>query len=139
MPFPRDDGIVVVVGRRLTIDERAKRAAKFDATTPATPLYQLNNADKLDLIFLALSSRHRRRMLTALSSGPAPITDIAELAMSTLPAGLKHVRVLETSGLVHSEKVGRTRTCYLNVDALKFAQEWIEKRKPRERGEISKA
>jgi DNA-binding transcriptional ArsR family regulator len=127
LPFPYDDGIVVVVGRRLTINERAQRAAKFDASTPATPLYQLNNIDKLDLIFLALSSRHRRRMLTALSTGPEPVTDVAELAMSTLPAGLKHVRVLEKSGLVHSEKVGRTRTCYLNREALDFADAWIEK------------
>jgi DNA-binding transcriptional ArsR family regulator len=46
-----------------------------------------------------------------------------------LPAVLQHLRVLEESGLVRSEKVGRVRTCRLQPAALQAAEQWIADRR----------
>ena len=67
-------------------------------------------------------------MLSRLTAGPATVSELASLAMATWPTGMKHVRLLEASGLISSERFERTRTCYLNTDALRFVQAWIEKR-----------
>ena len=74
--------------------------------------------------FKALSSGYRRMMLSTLSTGPSPASEVAGLA-GTWPSGLKHLRLLEASGLIHTEKIGRTRMCYLNADALKYAGAWL--------------
>ncbi len=47
----------------------------------------------------------------------------------SLPAVLQHLQVLETCGLVASEKVGRVRTCRLEVERLNTVQEWIDARR----------
>jgi len=65
-------------------------------------------------------------MISSLASGPSPASEIVGLAM-TWAAGLKHLRVLEASGLVHTEKIGRVRTCALNSAALKMGETWINK------------
>jgi DNA-binding transcriptional ArsR family regulator len=46
-----------------------------------------------------------------------------------LPSVLQHVAVLETSGLVHSQKIGRTRTCKLDTKPLHAAESWISARR----------
>jgi hypothetical protein len=40
-----------------------------------------------------------------------------------------HLRLLEASGLIQTEKIGRTRMCYLNVDAVKYAEAWLAKQR----------
>ncbi len=70
----------------------------------------------LDSLFNALSHPDRRRMLDLLRDAPGLI--VAELAEHFAMSGvgvLKHVRVLENAGLVHSEKHGRERRLYFNV------------------------
>jgi DNA-binding transcriptional ArsR family regulator len=47
----------------------------------------------------------------------------------SLPAVVQHLKVLEASGLVQSEKVGRVRTCQLRPAALSTAEEWISERR----------
>jgi len=47
----------------------------------------------------------------------------------TLPAVVQHLHVLEASGLVRSEKVGRVRTCRIAPGALKTAEQWISERR----------
>jgi DNA-binding transcriptional ArsR family regulator len=47
----------------------------------------------------------------------------------SLPAVMQHLRVLETSGLVRSEKVGRVRTCSIEPAALRTAEQWISERR----------
>lgn len=42
-----------------------------------------------------------------------------------LPSVVQHLRVLEDGGLIHSEKVGRVRTCRINPTALTWAEQWI--------------
>ena len=99
-------------------------AVQLKAAAAAT-----DNLYRLDLVFQALSDSHRRFMLTVLSRGPRPVSDLAGLAVASWSAGLKHLRLLEASGLIHTEKIGRVRTCYLNADTLKMAEAWLGKRR----------
>ena len=68
---------------------------------------------RLDASFSALSDATRRGVLEQLGRADASITDLAERFHMTLTGMKKHVGVLEQSGLVTTEKVGRVRTCKL--------------------------
>ncbi|MEU4240950.1 metalloregulator ArsR/SmtB family transcription factor [Actinoplanes sp. NPDC026619] len=84
---------------------------------------------QLDLMFAALSDGSRRTMVDRLSRGPATVKQLAEPLTMSLPAVLQHLRVLEESGLVRSEKAGRVRTCRLEPAALQQAEQWIADRR----------
>ncbi|GIM92523.1 ArsR/SmtB family transcription factor [Paractinoplanes toevensis] len=84
---------------------------------------------QLDLVYSALSDGSRRTMVDRLSRGPATVKQLAEPLTMSLPAVLQHLRVLEESGLVRSEKVGRVRTCRLEPAALQQAEQWIADRR----------
>ena len=56
---------------------------------------------------------------------PAPVKELAQPFEMGLPAFLKHLKVLEQSGLIATEKAGRTRTCRVNVARLDEAQSWL--------------
>jgi DNA-binding transcriptional ArsR family regulator len=86
-------------------------------------------APDLDLMFAALADGSRRRMVDRLSRGPASVKELAEPLPMSLPAVLQHLRVLETSGLVRTEKVGRVRTCRLEPVAMQAAEQWIADRR----------
>ncbi|MBV9992073.1 MAG: helix-turn-helix transcriptional regulator [Alphaproteobacteria bacterium] len=79
----------------------------------------------LDLMFQALADPTRRGLISRLSRGPASVSELAEPFDMSLPAVVQHLQVLETSGLVTSEKVGRVRTCRLEPKALMTAEDWI--------------
>jgi DNA-binding transcriptional ArsR family regulator len=85
----------------------------------------LNQSATLDPVFHALSDPSRRVMVERLSRGPASVTQLAEPLTISLPAVLQHLHVLEESGLVRSEKVGRVRTCHIELGAVGTAEEWI--------------
>ncbi len=89
----------------------------------------LNQAVDLDRIFQALADPGRRLMVMRLSDGPASVTQLAEPLAISLAAVVQHVQVLEASGLVQSQKVGRTRTCSINPVALRSAEGWIAERR----------
>src|SRR5215204_599850 len=89
----------------------------------------LNESTRLDLAFQALADPTRRGMLARLSRGPASVSELAKPLTMSLPAVVQHLQVLEGSGLVISEKVGRVRTCRLNTAVLKSAEEWINERR----------
>jgi DNA-binding transcriptional ArsR family regulator len=89
----------------------------------------LKYAEELDQVFHALADPTRRGILERLSVGPASVTELARPISMSLPAVHQHLRVLETSGLVRSRKVGRVRTCELDVKRLSDAQTWIEDRR----------
>ena len=80
-------------------------------------------------MYAALADGSRRSMVDRLSRGPATVKQLAEPLTMTLPAVLQHLRVLEESGLVRSEKVGRVRTCRLQPAALQEAERWIADRR----------
>jgi DNA-binding transcriptional ArsR family regulator len=85
--------------------------------------------EDLDAVFHALSDPSRRSMVERLTRGPATVTDLAEPLPMSMPAVLQHLQVLEQSGLVRSHKVGRVRTCSIEVEALQPVRHWIEERR----------
>lgn len=89
----------------------------------------LNYHAPLDLTFHALADPARRGMVERLSRGPASVTELAKPLDMSLSAVVQHLQVLESSGLVRSEKVGRVRTCRIEPKALQAAEEWINRRR----------
>ena len=83
----------------------------------------------IDLLFQALADPTRRLMIDRLSRSPASVSELAEPFDMSLAAVVQHLHVLEHSGLVHSEKVGRVRTCSIQVDAMRAAERWISERR----------
>jgi DNA-binding transcriptional ArsR family regulator len=82
-----------------------------------------------DRVFRALGDPTRRAMLERLSERPMAAKQLQALLGITLTAVIQHVGVLEDSGLVHSEKIGRTRTCRLRPEGLSVAADWIAQRR----------
>jgi len=80
-------------------------------------------------MFQALADPTRRRMVERLSRGPASVSELAEPFQMSLPAVVQHLQVLEQSGLVTTEKVGRVRTCTIDTGALSMAEKWINDRR----------
>jgi len=68
-------------------------------------------------------------MVERLSRGPASVSELAQPFDMSLPAIVQHLQVLEASGLVRSEKVGRVRTCRIEPAALRTAESWIVERR----------
>jgi DNA-binding transcriptional ArsR family regulator len=80
----------------------------------------------LDLVFQALADPTRRQLVETLSRGSASVSQLAKPLPMSLPAVFQHLKVLEASGLVRSEKVGRVRTCHLDMTMLNDADTWFE-------------
>jgi DNA-binding transcriptional ArsR family regulator len=89
----------------------------------------LNDSPALDRAFQALSDPVRRGMLARLSRGPASVSELAQPFSISLPAVLQHLKALEGSGLVRSEKKGRVRTVSLDGDALTAAERWLSEQR----------
>jgi len=83
----------------------------------------------LDLMFQALADPTRRMMVDRLSRGPASVSELAKPFAMSLPAVVQHLQVLEASGLVSSQKLGRVRTCQIEPEALSLAEQWINERR----------
>ena len=88
----------------------------------------LNQQVPLDRVFHALADPSRRGMVERLSRSPASVSELARPLDMTLAAVVQHLQVLEASGLVSSEKVGRVRTCRIEPAALRTAERWIGER-----------
>jgi DNA-binding transcriptional ArsR family regulator len=89
----------------------------------------LDQVADLDRIFHALADPGRRMMVERLSQGSASVTELGTPLTMSLAAVLQHVQVLEASGLVRSQKIGRTRTCSINPVALRSAEGWLSDRR----------
>jgi DNA-binding transcriptional ArsR family regulator len=76
-------------------------------------------------VFYALADPTRRAIVKLLGRGPESVTALAAPFAMALPSFMKHLSVLERSGLIRSHKVGRTRTCELHPKALSQAERWI--------------
>lgn len=79
----------------------------------------------LDTIFHALGDQTRRRMLAALSKGELSVGELAEPFAMSLAAASKHIKVLETAGLIRREVKGRTHLCRLEPGPLAGAHQWL--------------
>jgi len=85
----------------------------------------------IDRVFEALAEPTRRAIVERLSRGPASVSELARPFGVSLAAVMQHLQVLEQSGLVRSEKVGRVRTCRIDAAGLTLAEQWLqERRKP---------
>jgi DNA-binding transcriptional ArsR family regulator len=89
----------------------------------------LDQLADLDRVFQALADPGRRLMVERLSQGPASVSELGKPLDMSLAAVLQHVQVLEASGLIRSQKVGRTRTCSINQTTLRSAEAWITERR----------
>ena len=79
----------------------------------------------MDRIFHALADPNRRVIVERLSRGPATVSELADPLPMSLSAVVQHLQVLQGSGLVRSEKVGRVRTCRIEPAALRPVEQWI--------------
>jgi len=84
---------------------------------------------QLDRLFHALADPTRRGIVERLLTGPASVTDLAQPTGMALPTVMKHIAVLESSGLVATEKTGRTRLCRVTPAPLEHVQGWIEQQR----------
>ncbi|WP_164013699.1 ArsR/SmtB family transcription factor [Pyxidicoccus trucidator] len=89
----------------------------------------LNQREPIDRVFHALGDPTRRVLLERLSRGPASVSELARPLGVTLAAVVQHLQVLEDSGVVRTEKVGRVRTCRLEPTGLRAAEQWLEERR----------
>lgn len=79
----------------------------------------------LDRLFHALADGTRRAILNRLAQGPTRITDLAKPFDMSLAAVGKHVRLLESVGLVRRRIVGRNHVCALDAKAMRAADDWL--------------
>jgi DNA-binding transcriptional ArsR family regulator len=87
------------------------------------------SAAALDLVFQALADPTRRALVERLSLGPASVSELAQPLPMSLPAVVQHLQVLEASGLIRSEKLGRVRTCRVEPAALRDLERWASARR----------
>jgi DNA-binding transcriptional ArsR family regulator len=83
----------------------------------------------VDRVFHALGDPTRRAILERVSQGPLSVSSLAGPLKVTVAAVVQHVQVLEKSGLVHTTKVGRVRTCRMEAKGLSVAEQWINERR----------
>jgi DNA-binding transcriptional ArsR family regulator len=83
----------------------------------------------VDSVFHALGDPTRRAILERVSEGPISVSSLAKPLRITLAATVQHVQVLEMSGLVHTTKVGRVRTCRMEAKGLSVVEQWINARR----------
>ena len=84
--------------------------------------------DPLSRTFAALADPTRRAILAKLSEGEANVSELAEpfLDDMTLPAITKHLKVLESAGLISKGRKAQWRPCQLNGEPLRDAVDWME-------------
>jgi DNA-binding transcriptional ArsR family regulator len=89
----------------------------------------LSQRVNIDRVFHALGDPTRRAIVERLSEGPLSVSRLAKPLDITVAAVVQHLQVLEKSGLVHTEKVGRVRTCRMESSGLSVAEQWIDERR----------
>ena len=85
----------------------------------------------LDQAFQALADPTRRAVVERLSDGPASVSELAQPFSMTLAAVVQHVQVLESAGLVTTQKIGRVRTVQVDPAGLRAAEAWLAARRTR--------
>src|SRR4051794_31116332 len=87
-----------------------------------------SGGESMDRVFHALADPSRRVIVERLSRGPASVSELAGPLPMSLAAVVQHLQVLETSGLIHTEKVGRVRTCTIDTGSLSLVEQWLSDR-----------
>src|SRR3984957_11278578 len=89
----------------------------------------LSQRANVNRVFHALGDPTRRKIVEKLSEGPISVSRLAKPLDVTLAAVVQHLQVLEKSGLVRTEKVGRVRTCRVETAGLSLVEQWISDRR----------
>lgn len=97
-----------------------------------------NYSNRLDQLFSALSDPTRRAIVSRLAAGPATVSELGEPFAIALPNFLKHVRILEHSGLIQTRKQGRTRVCAINPGALSPTEKWLSEQRKQMAGKLDR-
>ena len=84
-------------------------------------------SDRLSSTFAALADPTRRAILARLASGEKSVNELAEPFDMSLPAVSKHLKVLETAGLISRGREAQWRPCRLEAGPLKDISGWVEK------------
>jgi DNA-binding transcriptional ArsR family regulator len=84
-----------------------------------------HHAEQLDGIFQALADPTRRAVLGRLGRGPASVSELAKPFDMALPSFMKHIHLLEGSGLIRTRKDGRVRTCLIATKPFAAAETWL--------------
>lgn len=87
------------------------------------------NNQAISEVFAALADPTRLSIVERLSKGPLTVGQIAEGFSISQPAISRHVRILEASGLLERNVVGRVHRCTLSPIAMDSAAKWIEKQR----------
>ena len=80
---------------------------------------------QIDRLFHALGDPTRRAILDWLTGGPMSVSRLADPLGVTLTAVAQHLQILEEAGLVHTEKLGRVRTCRIEPAGFRLLEQWI--------------
>jgi DNA-binding transcriptional ArsR family regulator len=83
----------------------------------------------IDRVFHALGDPTRRAIVERLSEGAMSASRLAVPLDITVAAVVQHLQILEKSGLVHTTKVGRVRTCRIEPAGLSVAERWLGERR----------
>lgn len=83
--------------------------------------------NRLDVTFRALADPTRRGMLANLALGDKSIGELGEPFRMTFAGAAKHVKVLESAGLIARRKAGRRQICSLNPEPLREAEDWLRR------------
>ena len=84
------------------------------------------SAQRLDATFAALADPTRRAIVARLAHGEATVNELAAPFAMSLPGISKHLKVLESCGLISRSRQATFRPCRLERQALDEAVEWIE-------------
>jgi DNA-binding transcriptional ArsR family regulator len=83
----------------------------------------------VERVFHALGDPTRRAIVERLSERPLSVSLLAKPLAITLAAVVQHLQILELSGLVRTEKIGRVRTCQIEAAGFSVAEKWISERR----------
>ena len=88
-----------------------------------------DKATSIHRVFHALGDPTRRAIVERLSEAPVSVSQLAQPLAMTLAAVVQHLQILEESGLVRTEKIGRVRTCRIEPKGLTVMEQWIKDRR----------
>jgi DNA-binding transcriptional ArsR family regulator len=88
-----------------------------------------SGGDSIGRVFHAIADPTRRAIVERLVRGPAAVKTLAEPLSMSLPAVMQHLEVLESAGVIVTEKVGRVRSCRIEPRALREAERWLNRQR----------
>jgi DNA-binding transcriptional ArsR family regulator len=88
-----------------------------------------SGSDRIGRVFHAISDPTRRAIVERLVRGPASVKALAEPLPMSLPAVMQHLDVLESAGVIATEKVGRVRSCRIEPRTLREAEQWLSRQR----------